>query len=1506
MGTLADCMKKLGIAGPEAKYIADTIKLYRKEGFAAPEARIKAVRDIVRDTRRQQRSVVEQISKELERRNPPAPPAPEQKPVIEGSAKDFVASLAKPKKGERPRTLTADDFVRQVRVAATSPEEAESIIALASANAEYRNQSLDAWVGENIAGVEKTDAKKSAYLKQFPDGPPDALALVDSDKQTDPNNPSILAQKERKVRGEVQFLKNDGRAIIRAFKGSQNVATLAHELGHVFRRTLLPEDMRIAERALGVKEGNKWTRPQEERFARHFERYLRDGVAPTKKLATVFEKFKNWLTTIYRNLAGGPLKDEIPPELRDVFDRMLGATDAQIAERNGGDASFDFGAQPGAGEAAAAPAAAPFELSREGSPDASPIVEAYQPERIAEAGPRERQPLLPGTPADMASGTLEGQQGLFQAAGGTPTVEFPSSVKNASTAADREAMGLPPRPEVEPHTWPSADQEALATLYRDPQAGQKIVAELLQQEKPRPLNDNETFILSNHIVRLKNEINAIARQSADAEDAGDAQAVADLKERYDDLSQQLFDADRAAESTGTEQSRGLNARKALKNADYSLASMELRERQALGRPLTEDERKQLMERDRKRRRKLAEIEDTETEAKQKAFEEASDKQRKRSRVKKEDWTPGDIDLTPESEQLDINRTVEQLARYYFRQGITDREENIMAVHEFLQPYLGEGWTLDNARDALSGYGEIRPLSDKAEDQWYRQTRREQQKVRKLIDMLAGRPPKITGTEREEPNQENRDLTKTVNNYKRFYNITSGDDASNARSALDAVKTRLNNEIRDLEKQIREKNKIIKRKNDIQYDTEANALKAKRDALKAQFDEIFGKPEMTDAKRMELAMKAMERNMAELDRRIKERDFTVSTPRVFDSPEYRALKTKQDAMRAEYENLREYDPQYMEQQRQKRLAAVEARIADYEQQIATGNFATPAARKAVDLDLQAAQEVRDALRKRRNEVRKTDPEWMRQQQLKEARRLEVRLLKRAERLADRMGRQDYASKPAERQHGPLDEKLSRLYDELNKMQREFDDHVYDVNLRGTLQARIADKKRQMDTKVFVDRPQREARPISPETKMLAAQAKIIDKAYERERQQYERTVIGHLWDATNLMRLFQTTGEYSPVLLQGGKEAAASLGGLAVGDVTTGKNFGTAVLRGFKAFASPEYAKAHDKALFENPRLPLWMDAGLRLILEGEHITPSEELEYSKKLLNHIPIARKIIPRFEDMARVFYNDMRTSAFDAMTIMMPDATPEQLHALARFANVSTGYSTLGSQGEAAAKAASVFLFSPRNLAANFRYAIFEPVMRGDAKGVRTIILKKYAKTLIGVAVAFGLAKLGGADISLDPSSPDFLKWKFGNTRLNPLAGLQQLFVMGYRSATGKTTSSDGNARNTDAYSVHAQFLRGKLAPQLALGYDLLAGKNVVGEPVNFDLTGDHFPYVLPNLLDRITPMTYSDVVKAIQEQGVPRGSAIGIAALFGMPTQTYQPKQHPGSPRNRAPRERRPKR
>jgi hypothetical protein len=75
-------------------------------------------------------------------------------------------------------------------------------------------------------------------------------------------------------------------------------------------------------------ERGKNARAAHEKFARGFEQYLRDGRAPTSALAAVFEKFKAWLTAIYRSLTelGAPISDDI----RAVFDRIL-ATDEQIA-----------------------------------------------------------------------------------------------------------------------------------------------------------------------------------------------------------------------------------------------------------------------------------------------------------------------------------------------------------------------------------------------------------------------------------------------------------------------------------------------------------------------------------------------------------------------------------------------------------------------------------------------------------------------------------------------------------------------------------------------------------------------------------------------------------------------------------------------------------------------------------------------------------------------------------------------------------------------------------------------------------------------------------------------------------------------------------------------------------------------------------------------------------------------------------------------------------------------
>ena len=67
---------------------------------------------------------------------------------------------------------------------------------------------------------------------------------------------------------------------------------------------------------------------QHEKFARGFEAYLRTGKAPAPQLHGIFNRFKTWLTAIYRDfkqLGGKPSK-----EVTAVMDRML-ATEDEIS-----------------------------------------------------------------------------------------------------------------------------------------------------------------------------------------------------------------------------------------------------------------------------------------------------------------------------------------------------------------------------------------------------------------------------------------------------------------------------------------------------------------------------------------------------------------------------------------------------------------------------------------------------------------------------------------------------------------------------------------------------------------------------------------------------------------------------------------------------------------------------------------------------------------------------------------------------------------------------------------------------------------------------------------------------------------------------------------------------------------------------------------------------------------------------------------------------------------------
>jgi len=137
---------------------------------------------------------------------------------------------------------------------------------------------------------------------------------------------ATFKERAQAPRGATSFTE-DGRAVITLMRNS-DPTTVLHELSHVFRRQLdgISEEMSsVAARWAGVEPGSAWSREAEEKWATAFEKYLSDGQAPTPELQSVFEKVANWVKDVYRGIIGSPVASELSPEIRNVFDAMLGA-----------------------------------------------------------------------------------------------------------------------------------------------------------------------------------------------------------------------------------------------------------------------------------------------------------------------------------------------------------------------------------------------------------------------------------------------------------------------------------------------------------------------------------------------------------------------------------------------------------------------------------------------------------------------------------------------------------------------------------------------------------------------------------------------------------------------------------------------------------------------------------------------------------------------------------------------------------------------------------------------------------------------------------------------------------------------------------------------------------------------------------------------------------------------------------------------------------------------------
>lgn len=339
---------------------------------------------------------------------------------------------------------------------------------------------------------------------------------------------------------------------------------------------------------------------------------------------------------------------------------------------------------------------------------------------------------------------------------------------------------------------------------------------------------------------------------------------------------------------------------------------------------------------------------------------------------------------------------------------------------------------------------------------------------------------------------------------------------------------------------------------------------------------------------------------------------------------------------------------------------------------------------------------------------------------------------------------------------------------------------------------------------------------------------------------------------------------------------------------------------FEALKSQKNFDALQASLKDREKYLLGKEAGLVLTDMETH----REEAYGSTLANLIPGVKP-----SERAYVgFLNKLRADTFDSLIDNAKDAglhPKDVMHEIADFVNTATGRGSLdfsqnkvmqaigqGRQGfgnlDKMANELNAVFFSPRLIAS--RLTILNPNYYIKAS---PFVRKEALKSLLALAATSvtinSLMAAMGGKINMNPTNADFMKSKFGNTRLDPNSGFQQYLVAATRLITGKTTSSVtnkttelGKGFNADTRrGVIGHLLENKLSPMASLVDVLLTGKDFEGRPVN----ASH------EIRTRFTPMVLNDLVEIYKDD--PNHLPLGIGSLLGEGVQTYGPTKNQSS-------------
>lgn len=864
------------------------------------------------------------------------------------------------------------------------------------------------------------------------------------------------------------------------------------------------------------------------------------------------------------------------------------------------------------------------------------------------------------------------------------------------------------------------------------------------------------------------------------------------------------------------------------------------------------------------------------------------------------------------------RLVYEMVKEKVKSGLTTLDEVFKAITADVQTVVPE-ITERELRDLFSGYGKVKFPSQEELPKKVRELRRLAQLASAIEDAKNKIAPLRSGPQRDEATLAVREAQKELKRIMKEQGIERAPGPRALKSALDAAKTRLRNQIEELEKQVKERKRAPADKRDIVYDQETKDLIAKRDALQATLEEIDPPQPLTAQELIKKALKDLDKTIAELEKKVKERD--ISKPATTETPitaQIQVKRDQRDALRKQLKDIRieiEGEPYLTQEQVNERAERnLSRQIDELQRQIDEKDFEQAKGQKPENTSaIIRLKARRDTLREQRDILKE---QTLGKKVKSEAERIDIAvkaLEKSIDSLNERIRKGDVMplKKPDLVGHNERVKSLREQREGLRKTVREMrkaqENAAKDLEAeqlkrdRQYLESQIKSYQKKLASGDFRPRPKK-AKEYSDKLADKTLQLQKLKEEWAEKvfiAQLNSRGKAAKAYDfgkqVLHTSRAVLTSFDVSAVFRQGGF--------IALGNpVRAFRNLKPM----FESLASAQAAQRAKDDIENRTNFKLYRQSKLYLADFNQLNLNQQEETFMSRWLNKIPkvLGGGIIRGSQRAYVTFLNRMRADTFDAMLASLqkgPEPTTEEVNAIANYINIATGRGDLG-KFQQAGEALNTVFFAPRLVASRFQILGGYPYFKSSGR-TKNLVLREYTKFLTGAALVYAIGRALQDDedepVELDPRSSDFLKLRYGDTRVDPLGGLIQASVLLSRLATGEKKQLSGKVvpirdeyrllnlfrerprRNKVGYGadntfdVGANFLRSKFSPSFGAAVDLLTGETVVGEKT----TPTEVGYKM------VMPITFGEAAETLEAQGMSKGAALTIISLFGMGVQTY---------------------